>query len=148
MIIEPNRRRRTRVFRAFAGAVAIVMVAAMVGDHAAATRGLTGYEPGLRLWDRYRAWDVADLIPGIALTILERWDDLPPILARLDAFAERGARLAAAAAAGVREEQAAATGGRTPRHAQLEALGYNGISELLRFRPARILEPVSFAERR
>ena len=32
MIIEPNRRRRTRVFRAFAGAVAIVMVAAMVAS--------------------------------------------------------------------------------------------------------------------
>jgi peptidoglycan/xylan/chitin deacetylase (PgdA/CDA1 family) len=32
VIIEPNKRRRTRVFRAFAGAVAIVMVGAMVAS--------------------------------------------------------------------------------------------------------------------
>ena len=32
MIIEPNRRRRTRIFRAFAGAVVIVMVGAMVAS--------------------------------------------------------------------------------------------------------------------
>jgi peptidoglycan/xylan/chitin deacetylase (PgdA/CDA1 family) len=32
VIIEPNRRRRTRIFRAFAGAVAIVMVGAMVAS--------------------------------------------------------------------------------------------------------------------
>ena len=32
MIIEPNKRRRTRIFRAFAGAVAIVMVGAMVAS--------------------------------------------------------------------------------------------------------------------
>ena len=32
MIIEPNKRRRTRIFRAFAGAVVIVMVGAMVAS--------------------------------------------------------------------------------------------------------------------
>jgi hypothetical protein len=114
-----------------------MLAKAMVGDEDAVTRGLTGYEPGLRLWGRYRAWDVADLIPGITLTMLERWGDLPPVLARLDAFGERGARLAAAAAAAIREEQATAAGGPAPRHHELEGLGYKGISELLRFRPAR-----------
>jgi class 3 adenylate cyclase/tetratricopeptide (TPR) repeat protein len=129
-------------------AASVMLAKAAVGDAEGVTRGLTGYEPDLRLWDRIRAWDVADLIPGISLTILERWDDLGPFLARLDACAAGGARLAAAAAAGFREEHAAASGGPAPRHEELEALGYNGISELLRFRPATVLEPAVTAKSR
>jgi class 3 adenylate cyclase/tetratricopeptide (TPR) repeat protein len=127
-------------------AASVMLPKAMVGDDAAATAGLTGYEPGLRLWDRFRAWDAADLLPGIALTILERWKDLPPVLARLDAYATGGARLAGAAAEAIREEQDAASGGPRPRHAALEALGYDGISELLRYRSARTSQPVAPAE--
>jgi hypothetical protein len=36
----------------------------------------------------------------------------------------------------VREEVAAAKGGPPPAHDELRSLGYAGISELLRFRPA------------
>jgi class 3 adenylate cyclase/tetratricopeptide (TPR) repeat protein len=107
----------------------------MAGDRAALPDGLRAYAPDLRLWDRQRAWDVCDLMPAIALTMLERWDELGPSLGRLDEFAGDGGRLAGAAAAAIREEEAAARGGPQPTHDQLHALGYDGISELLHFRP-------------
>ncbi|MBA3687702.1 MAG: AAA family ATPase [Chloroflexi bacterium] len=107
----------------------------MEGDGAAVDEGLKAYGPGLRLWDRQRTWDVFDLMPGVALTMLERWDDLGPSLDRLDLFAEGGSRLAAATAAAIREEKAAAEGGPAPTHDQLLGLGCAGISQLLRFRP-------------
>jgi len=121
-------------------AASVMLPKVMTGDGEAIARGLRGYEPGLRLWDRYRAWDVADLIPAMALTILGRWDELPPVLGRLDEFAARGARLAEAAASAIREEQAATLGGPAPAHEQLRGLGYLGISALLRFRPARVTD--------
>ena len=107
----------------------------MGGDGAAVDAGLRAYGPGLRLWDRERTWDFFDLMPAVALTMLERWDDLGPSLARLDLFNESGSRLAGAVAAAVREEAAAANGGPSPTHDQLKALGCIGISQLLRFRP-------------
>jgi class 3 adenylate cyclase/tetratricopeptide (TPR) repeat protein len=119
-------------------AAAVMLPKGMLGDREAAAAGLRGYEPGLRLSDRARAWDVADLIPAITLTLLEEWDSLPPVHARLDEFAAQGARMAEAAAAAIREEEAAARGGPPPTHDQLRALGYLGISELLRFRPAQV----------
>jgi class 3 adenylate cyclase/tetratricopeptide (TPR) repeat protein len=119
-------------------AASVMLPKVMAGDAKAIARGLRGYEPGLRLYDRYRAWDVADLIPAIALTILERWDELPPVLARLDEFAARGARLVEAAASAIREEEAAMLGGPAPAHELLRGLGYLGISKLLRFRPAGV----------
>ena len=121
-------------------AASVMLPKAMVGEREAVTAGLRGYEPGLRLWDRYRSWDVADLIPGVALTMLERWDELSAVLARLDEFAADGARLAEAVAAAIREEEATTHGGQPPSHEELRALGYLGISELLRFRPARLTE--------
>jgi class 3 adenylate cyclase/tetratricopeptide (TPR) repeat protein len=121
-------------------AASVMLPKVMAADPDALDKGLRGYEPGLRLWDRYRTWDVADLIPAIAITILERWDALPPVLARLNEFATGGARLAEAAAAAIREEEAAAGGGPPPAHDQLLGLGYLGISELLRFRPVRVTE--------
>jgi class 3 adenylate cyclase/tetratricopeptide (TPR) repeat protein len=116
-------------------AASVMLPKVMAGHREALEHGLRGYKPGLRLSERYRAWDVADLIPGIALTMLERWDALPPVLTRLDEFATRGARLAEAAAAAIREEAAAAGGGQPPTHKGLVALGYLGVSELLRYRP-------------
>ena len=110
----------------------------MAGDRAALSDGLGAYSAGLRLWDRQRAWDHSDLMPAIALTMLERWDELGPSLARLDAFALGGSRLAGATAAAIREEESAAGGGSPPAHDQLRSFGYNGISELLRFRPRSI----------
>src|SRR5258706_16257530 len=107
----------------------------MAGERAALADGLMAYAPDLRLRDRQRAWDVCDLMPALALTMLERWDDLGSSLARLDAFAAGGDRLAGATAAAIREEQGVAEGGPPPTHDELRALGYAGISELLRFRP-------------
>jgi tetratricopeptide (TPR) repeat protein len=114
---------------------AVMVPKVMTGDHAALHDGLRGYAPGLRLIDRQRYWDVCDLMPAIALTMSERWDDLGPSLARLDEFAAGGGRLAGAVAAAIREEETAARGGPQPQHDQLLALGYSGISELIRFRP-------------
>jgi class 3 adenylate cyclase/tetratricopeptide (TPR) repeat protein len=118
-------------------AAAVMLPKAMVGEQAAVPAGLRGYEPGLGLYDRYRSWDPADLVPGVVLTMLERWDEVPPVLARLDEFAAAGARLPEATAAAIREEEAGAHGGPPPTHEELRALGYLGISELLRFRPAQ-----------
>jgi hypothetical protein len=73
--------------------------------------------------------------------MLGRWDELGPSLARLDEFERGGGRLAGAAAAAIREEEAAATGGPPPTHDHLQALGYAGISELLRFRPSLSASP-------
>ena len=108
----------------------------MQGDRAAVDEGLKAYGPGLRLWDRERTWDFFDLMPAAALTMLERWDELGPSLARLDMFSAGGSRLAGAVAAAVREEEAAAKGGPSPTHRDLHALGCSGLSELLRFRPS------------
>jgi class 3 adenylate cyclase/tetratricopeptide (TPR) repeat protein len=118
-------------------AASVMLAKVMAGDSSALRSGLRGYEPGLRLWDRYRVWDVADIVPGIALTMLERWDDLPAVLARLDEFSTGGARLPEAVAAAIREERAATDGGPAAAHELLLALGYAGIGALLRFRPVR-----------
>jgi class 3 adenylate cyclase/tetratricopeptide (TPR) repeat protein len=115
----------------------VMVPKAMTGDRAALAAGLAAYARGLRLEDRERVWDVSDLMPAIALTMLERWDDLGPSLARLDEFAAGGSRLAGATAVAVREEEAAAKGGPVPTHEELRALGYAGIGELLSFRPVR-----------
>ena len=122
-------------------AAVVMLPKSMAGDGDAVAAGLRGYEPDLRLYDRNRAWDVADLMPAISLTILERWNELPTHLERLDQIGRQGARLAEAVAAAIREEEAASRGGPPPAHEQLRALGYLGISELLRFRPARVSVP-------
>ena len=116
-------------------ASSVMLPKVMAGEQSAYVDGLRAYAPDLRLVDRQRVWDVCDLMPAITLTIMERWDELAPSLARLDEFAAGGGRLAAAAAAAVREEEAAAKGGPPAAHDQLRALGCAGISELLRFRP-------------
>jgi class 3 adenylate cyclase/tetratricopeptide (TPR) repeat protein len=119
-------------------ASAVMLPRAMEGDGAAAVHGLAAYAPNLRLWDRAATWDFSHLIPAIALTVIEQWDELGPVLARLDACASGGSRLAGAAAAAIREEQAATGGGTAPTHEELRALGYLGISEILRFRAASV----------
>jgi hypothetical protein len=108
----------------------------MGGDVEAVERGLAGYKAGLRLWDRADTWDLSHLMPAIALTMTERWDELGPYLSRLDACAAAGSVLASATAAAIREGQAAAAGGPAPSHDQLHTSGFAGLSELLRYRPA------------
>ena len=95
----------------------------------------------MRLWDRYRVWDPADLMVAIAMTMLERWEELRPVLTRLDELAGHGARLGGGVAEAIREEERAAAGGPAPRHDRLRALGYHGISQLLRFRPGAVIGP-------
>jgi hypothetical protein len=107
----------------------------MAGDAPALERGLRSYEPKLRLSDRFSIWDPNELLPAIAMTMLARWDALDRPLARIDASAANGSRLAAATATAIREEMRAATGGEPATHAELLALGFRGISEMLRFRP-------------
>ena len=109
----------------------------MAGDASALDEGLKAYRPDLEVWDRARSWDVCDLMPALALTMLERWGELGPTLARLDRFAEGGSRLAGGTAAAIRQEIAAADGGPPPAHEELHSLGFDGISELLSFRPVR-----------
>jgi len=116
-------------------AAAALLPKVMAGDRSALERGLTAYQPGMRLWDRYRVWDPVDLMAAMSMTMLERWEQLRPVLARLDELAGYGARLGGAVADAIREEERAATGGPPPEHASLRNLGYLGISELLRFRP-------------
>jgi class 3 adenylate cyclase/tetratricopeptide (TPR) repeat protein len=120
---------------------AVLLPKVMAGDVAALERGLAAYRPGVRLWDRYRVWDPADLTPAIAMTMLDRWDDLRPVLARLDELDGAGARLSGAVAEAIREEERAAAGGPPAEHRALLALGYRGISELLRFRPTTSPRP-------
>lgn len=117
---------------------AVMVPKVMAGDEAALREGLRGYEPGLRLRDRQRTWDMSDLMPAIALTMLRRWDALSISLDRLDRFARSGSRLAGAVAEAIREEAAASRGGPPATHAELAALGYAGLSQLLRFRPASL----------
>jgi class 3 adenylate cyclase/tetratricopeptide (TPR) repeat protein len=117
-------------------AAAALLPKVMTGDAGALERGLAAYRPGMRLWDRYRVWDPVDLMAAMSMTMLERWEQLQPVLARLDELAGFGARLGGAVAEAIREEERAAAGGPSAAHDKLRALGYLGISELLRFRPA------------
>jgi hypothetical protein len=115
-------------------ASSVMLPKVMAGDVQGFERGRAAYAPDIRLRDRQAAWDVIHLVPAIALTMLERWEELGAVLHRLDDFASSGGRLAGATAAAIREEQAAAAGGPSPEHAGLHALGFAGISELLRYR--------------
>jgi hypothetical protein len=116
-------------------ASSVMVPKVMAGEQVDLKDAFRSYAPDLPLWDRQWVWDVGDLMPAIALTMLERWDELGPSLARLDTFAAGGSRVAAATAAAIREEEAAAKGGPAPTHGELHALGCVGISKLLRFRP-------------
>lgn len=88
-----------------------------------------------RPWHRQQA-DPALLHVAIGLVVLERWDDLDAVLRHLDSFAARGSPFAGALCEAIREELLAARGGAPARHAALKGLGFDGISELLSYRPA------------
>jgi len=86
-----------------------------------------------RMWHR-NIWDPAGINLALALTVAGRWDEVPRALAPLDDVAGRGGRVAGALAAAIREEMEAAPGGPAPGHHELRALGYLGLSEVVRFR--------------
>lgn len=95
-------------------------------------------------WNR-QIWDPVGVTLAIALTILERWDDLEAPVRRLEEVSRKGGGLCGALAAAIREEMAAARSGPAPRHATLRELGYRGLSELLSFRPGT---GIGFEQRR
>ncbi len=77
----------------------------MAGNQDALTAGLRAYEPGVRLWDRNRVWDVADPIPdgrstqaAVAPTGANRQREVKMARslpgAALEQFGKRGARSA------------------------------------------------------
>ena len=115
-------------------ACSVMLPKVMMGDEAALNEGLGAYQPGIPLRDRARMLDVCDLMPAAALTILERWEELDPVLERLDAFNVGGALLAGAMATAIREEQDHSLGGPRPQHDELKRLGFAGLSTLLSFR--------------
>ncbi len=123
-------------------AASVMLPKVMAGDPEAIRAGMAAYQDGLSLSDRFRVWDPADIIPAISLTVLERWDDLTPVLTRLDSVDMVGAGLAGAVAEAIREEGVASDGGPQPSHSRLRELGYLGLSQLLRFRPTRNSSPV------
>ena len=120
-------------------ASSILLPEAMLGDVEAIERGLLAYEPGLPLADRAAVWDVLHLLPAMTWVMLERWDLLDQSLARMEYCAAHGSRLAEALLEAIAEERA---GEAAPRHDRLRALGYDGISQLLRIRArARQAQP-------
>lgn len=112
----------------------ILLPKAMLGEVDAVKRGLAAYAPGLRLWDRAAVWDVCHVMPAIALTMLDKPDQLAGPLARLEECAAGGSRLAGAVLSAIRGEEESERDRGQPRHAELRDLGYLGISELLRYR--------------
>ena len=119
-------------------ASSIMLPGAMVGDVAAVDRGARAYAAGLRLFDRAEVSDVLHLVPAVSAVMTERWEMLDAPTKWLEYCAERGSRLAGALLEAIAEERA---GDPSPRHEQLRALGYNGISDLLRIR-ARTRTPL------
>jgi class 3 adenylate cyclase len=72
---------------------------------------------------------------AVALTMLERWDELDRVLRPLEDIVAKGSPYLEALVAAIREEMAAARGGPVPAHRRLVELGYLGWSWLLRHRP-------------
>jgi len=85
-------------------------------------------------FDREQVWDLTEMHWAIAHVVREQWNELEPLLARLEARAGHGAKFAGALAAALREEMAAARGGPKPKHEALRNLGYHGISQLVSYR--------------
>jgi class 3 adenylate cyclase/tetratricopeptide (TPR) repeat protein len=75
---------------------------------------------------------------AVALTILERWDELHEVLPPLERIVTKGSPYVEALVVAIREEMAAARGGPAPRHGKLRELGYMGWSQLLAYRPSTV----------
>jgi class 3 adenylate cyclase len=72
---------------------------------------------------------------AVALTMLERWDEVDDALRPLERVTARGSRYLEALVAAIREEMAASRSGPAPTHRALRDLGYWGWSRLLAYRP-------------
>jgi len=86
------------------------------------------------LWWQRSVCDPLGFHLPLALIVARRWDDLAAQRERLAVFARTGSRVAGALVNAIAEERANADGGPAPAHAELRALGYAGVSELLHFR--------------
>jgi len=105
----------------------------MAGHDELVAAGAPAYGKDVPRVDR-QIWDPFGIHLAICYALLQRWDDLAPLLANYDARASAAPMLGAFADA-IREEMAAAKGGRRPAHHRLRELGYIGLSELLSYRP-------------
>jgi class 3 adenylate cyclase len=93
------------------------------------------YRASTQFWDR-QEWDPFGVNLAIGLALLDRWTEFEPYGASLDRGASHGGRLCAALKDALLEERHRhSAGGGPSSHAQLRALGYTGLSELLSFRP-------------
>jgi class 3 adenylate cyclase/tetratricopeptide (TPR) repeat protein len=73
---------------------------------------------------------------AVALTMLERWEEVGEVLPPLERIAAHGSPYLDALLEAIREEMSAARGGPAPMHGHLRQLGYVGWSQLLAHRPA------------
>jgi class 3 adenylate cyclase/tetratricopeptide (TPR) repeat protein len=88
---------------------------------------------GAKLWWDRNILDPLGFNPAIALVIAGRHADASDHIAKIERFAKTGSRVAGALAAAIREELAPSSGAKAA-HAALRELGYEGYSDLLRFR--------------
>jgi len=88
---------------------------------------------GSELWWERNAIDSLGLNPVIAFVIVGRHAEAREQIAKIERFGATGSRVASALAAAAREELAPRSGAGRP-HAALRELGYDGYSDLLRFR--------------
>lgn len=92
------------------------------------------YSSETPIFDREAVWDVTGAQHALADVVRGRWGEVAAALPAIDETAGHGARFAAAFASALREEISASQGGPKPAHADLRALGYAGVSELLSYR--------------
>jgi hypothetical protein len=104
----------------------------MAGNADLVAAGASAYGKDLPPFDR-QIWDPFGVQLSLCYALLARWDELTPLLADYDARASTAPMLGALAQA-IREEMAGAKGGPRPAHAELRALGYTGLSEVLSYR--------------
>ena len=115
-------------------AAALLLPLVMSAREAAEDEARRSYAPETPIFDRESIWDLTETHWALAYVVREQWNELEPLVARLDAWADRGAKFAGALAGALREEVSAARGGPEPKHEALRALGYHGISKLVSYR--------------
>ncbi len=108
----------------------------MVGQDRYRQKARPAHRLDTGLWHR-QIWDQFGVNVTIGLAILERWDELGPYIETLEMVAAHGGRLCRAVRDAVMEEKARQSKGTPRRHEGLRRMGYEGLSQLLSFRPHR-----------
>jgi hypothetical protein len=89
---------------------------------------------GAKLWWDRNVIDPLGFNPAIALVIAGRHPEASEHIAKIERFAKTGSRVAGALGTAIRDEVAPGSD-TSAGHAALRELGYQGYSDLLRFRP-------------